>query len=57
MQLREHPVDILIVPDVDRYRVLEFFKARAIMESGESARDELKHRLDALITGGRRRTP
>jgi NTE family protein len=57
MQLREHPVDILIVPDVDRYRVLEFFKARAIMESGESARDELKHRLDALITGGWRRTP
>lgn len=57
MQLREHPVDVLVVPDVDQYRVLEFFKARAIMDSGDGARDQLKRRLEALVTGGRQRTP
>jgi NTE family protein len=57
LQLREHPVDLLIVPDVDRFRVLEFFKARAIMDSGESARDECKRALEALISGARRKTP
>lgn len=57
MQLREHPVDVLVVPDVDQYRVLEFFKARAIMDSGDGARDQLKRRLEALVTGGRRKTP
>lgn len=55
LQLREHPVDLLIVPDVDRFRVLEFFKARAIMDAGESAKDELKRGLDALISGARRK--
>lgn len=55
MQLREHPVDLLIVPDVDRFRVLEFFKARPIMDAGEAAKDELKRGLDALISGARRK--
>lgn len=57
LQLREHPVDLLIVPDVDRFRVLEFFKARAIMDSGESARDDFKRALEALISGARRKNP
>ncbi len=49
--LKDHPVDILITPDINRFRVLEFFKAGEIMMAAEPAKDELKRALEKIVTG------
>ena len=46
---REHPPDILIEPAVDEFRVLEFFKVRAILTAAAPARERLKRRLALAI--------
>lgn len=39
------PPDIYIEPQVDRFRVLEFFRVREILAAAEPAKEELKRRL------------
>lgn len=47
--LSERP-DILLRPNVGRFRVHDFLKMSAIMEETVAIKDELKRRLDAAIT-------
>ncbi|MDP9138637.1 MAG: patatin-like phospholipase family protein [Pseudomonadota bacterium] len=46
---REHPPDILIEPAVDKFRVLEFFKIRAILAAAVPAKERLKRKLALAI--------
>lgn len=48
--LRQNPADILIRPDVARFRVLDFFKAGPIMDAGRPARDQLKRALEGVVS-------
>ncbi|HOV04367.1 MAG TPA: patatin-like phospholipase family protein [Kaistiaceae bacterium] len=43
-----HP-DILIRPDVDRFKVLDFLKAGQILKAAEPIKDETKRRLERLL--------
>jgi len=45
--------DILITPDVDRFRVLEFFRVDEIIEAARPAADELRERLNQALNTGR----
>jgi NTE family protein len=49
-KLRSIPAEVLITPDVDRFRVLEFHRIREIFESAAPAKEQLKHALDKLLT-------
>ncbi len=49
-QLEQHPVDIFLAPDVDRFRILEFFKADQIMDAARPAKDDLKRMLESAIS-------
>lgn len=49
-KLAEHPVDVLVKPDVAKFRVLDFFKVAEILSASEPAKDELKTCLDAAFT-------
>lgn len=42
--------DILVHPDVSGYRVLDFFKASAILRAAEPARDQFRRELDAALS-------
>lgn len=48
-QLALRPLDILIRPAVDSYRVLDFFKVKEIVPAAEPAKDELKRKLEAVL--------
>lgn len=48
-QLERHTVDIFVAPDVDRFRILEFFKADRIMDAAQPAKDDLKRMLETAI--------
>ena len=48
-KLRASAPDILIRPDVGRFRVLELFKMKEILEVSQSAKDALKRQLEACI--------
>jgi NTE family protein len=48
----EHPPDILIEPAVDEFRVLEFFKVKAILEAAQPAKERLKRKLALAIEAG-----
>lgn len=41
--------DILIAPEVDRFRVLEFFRVHEIIEAARPAADELREKLNAAL--------
>ncbi len=43
------PPDLYIEPQVDRFRVLEFFRVREILAAAEPAKDDLKRRLSKTI--------
>lgn len=49
LKLEKHPVDVLLKPDIDRFRVLDFFKASAILEASEPIREETKVALHRLL--------
>ncbi len=50
MKLKQDRPDVFLRPDVNQFRVLDFFKADEVLEASVGVRDELKHALDALIT-------
>lgn len=51
--------DILIRPQVEQYRILDFLKAKAVFRAADPTRDEVKRHLETLIapklTAGRKR--
>ncbi|MFB9950441.1 patatin-like phospholipase family protein [Rhizobium puerariae] len=48
LKLRLNPPQIFLRPSVNRFRVLDFPKAREILEESEGAKEELKRAIDAL---------
>ena len=53
-RLKEYPVDVLIKPDVARFRVLDFFKVREVLRASEPVKDELKSKLEAAFAAAQR---
>lgn len=52
-KLRIDPPDLLFRPPVSRWRVLDFLKARAILDETQSLREEARRRLGDLLDEGR----
>ncbi|WP_136659573.1 patatin-like phospholipase family protein [Nitratireductor sp. XY-223] len=50
MKLKSGRPDIFLRPDVNRFRVLDFFKADEILAASAGVREELKHAIDAVFT-------
>ena len=48
-KLKAGAPDILIRPNVDAFRVLDFFRATAILKASEPVKDEVKRRLEAAL--------
>lgn len=49
-RLKTHAPDILLTPNIDAFRVLEFFRVRAILKASEPIKDELRRALDAKLS-------
>lgn len=45
--------DILIMPPVSRFRVMDFLKARQILEATQPVRDEMKYKIEAAFEAHR----
>jgi NTE family protein len=54
-KLKADGPDILIRPPVHEFRILEFYKIRAILEAALPIKEELKRGLDAKLSGVRER--
>ena len=52
LMVKQGAPDILITPDVDGFRVLEFFRAREIIEAAAPAAAELKEKLVQVLGEG-----
>lgn len=48
-KLKNRQPDVLIQPDVGKYRAMQFFKCEEILEVSEPAKDELKRTLEAHL--------
>lgn len=48
-KLKSGAPDILIRPDVNSFRVLDFFRAAAIFKAAEPVKDEVKRRVEAVM--------
>jgi NTE family protein len=48
-KFEKRPPDLLIRPMVNGFRVLDFLRAREILEASEGAKDEVKRRLERMI--------
>ncbi len=48
LKLKLNPPQIFLRPSVNRFRVLDFLRAREILNESESVKDELKRAIDAL---------
>ncbi|RUV43903.1 MAG: patatin-like phospholipase family protein [Mesorhizobium sp.] len=48
-KLRQHPPDILIRPDVSKYRVLDFLKIETLMADTVEIKDELKRAVEKAV--------
>ena len=56
LKLTISPPDIFIRPPVSRFRVLDFMRARQILDATESVRDDFKYKLDGAIAAWRAET-
>ncbi|MDJ0930249.1 MAG: patatin-like phospholipase family protein [Breoghania sp.] len=48
-KLKTRPPDILIRPDIDGFRVLNFLKADEILRAAEPVKDEVRRKLEGLL--------
>jgi NTE family protein len=48
-KMRSNPPDILLRPEVNRFRVLDFMRAGEVLEAAAGVKDELKRLIDAEI--------
>ena len=51
LKCEARPPDIYIEPLLDRFRVLEFFRAQEILAAAAPAKDDLKRKLEAHLAG------
>ncbi|MEM6615257.1 MAG: patatin-like phospholipase family protein [Pseudomonadota bacterium] len=49
-KLKQAPADILIRPNIDIFRVLDFFKVMAIFKSADASKDALRRELDTALS-------
>ncbi len=49
LKMREAPPDIMLRPEVSRFRVLDFLKASDILKGSGGVRDDLKRELDRVL--------
>ena len=49
-KLEKYPVDVFLQPDIDRFRVLDFFKAQAILDASNPIREQTKTAIDKLLS-------
>lgn len=49
LKMKLHPPHIFLRPQVNRFRVLDFLKAREILDESEGVKDELKRAIHALF--------
>ena len=47
--MRSNPPDILLRPEVNRFRVLDFMRAGEVLEAANGVKDEVKRLIDAEI--------
>jgi NTE family protein len=52
-KLENHRPDLVVLPPVDQYRVLDFLKARAILAAADSLKDGLKRDLGRRLEARR----
>ena len=48
-KLRDHRPDILISPPVGRFKVLDFFKMKEVLEKCHTLKDDVKRELEAAL--------
>lgn len=48
-KMRSNPPDILLRPEVNRFRVLDFMRAGEVLEAASGVKDEVKRLIDAEI--------
>lgn len=48
-KLRHDQADILLKPDINQFRVLDFLKAAAVLKAADPIKDEVKRGLDTLL--------
>ncbi len=56
-KLKSRRPDILIRPDVGRFRVLDFFKIKEVFAAAEAARDQLKRELETKLSAAPQKRP
>jgi len=49
MKIKAHPPDILVRPEVNRFRVMDFLKAQDVLAATAPVKDQLKAALDAAF--------
>ena len=49
LKMREGAPDIMLRPDVSRFRVLDFLKAADILQASAGVRDDLRRKLEAIV--------
>jgi len=49
MKMKAHPPDILLRPEVSRFRVMDFLKAQEVLTATAGVKDQLKTALDAAF--------
>ncbi|MGI0525681.1 patatin-like phospholipase family protein [Rhizobium giardinii] len=49
MKMKAHPPDILLRPEVNRFRVMDFLKAQEVLAATAPVKDQLKAALDATL--------
>ncbi|MEL6817230.1 MAG: patatin-like phospholipase family protein [Pseudomonadota bacterium] len=49
LKLAQSPPDVFVRPPVSSFRVMDFFKAKMILEATRSVKDDFKYKLEAAI--------
>ncbi|MNL84094.1 hypothetical protein D3C87_2119450 [compost metagenome] len=50
MKVKAHPPHILLRPEVNRFRVMDFLKAQEVLTATAAVKDQLKTALDAAFS-------
>jgi NTE family protein len=50
-KLRHDKTDILLKPEINQFRVLDFLKVREILKAAEPIKDEMKRQIEAKLSG------
>ena len=50
MKMKAHAPDLLVRPDVGRFRVMDFLRAQEVLTVSAGVKDEVKASLDKLLS-------